>query len=765
MKISSKLVLGFGTCIALVWACVAVSLHVQGRVHARVEALEGDIVPGALAMSGMETSASIIAHAAMDYIYYGKQQDRKEMLAGVERLRSSGQVHLAHEAHVGQEEKKAARMLVARIEGLASAAGELARLKDQGTSIDELAAKEEGDLHATLEELTGQLAAHKAVHMREMDEAVREINRAHAWSIWALVGVAVLLSLLGCSISVSLTRSIAGPLVALRAGCDAVAKGDLEHRVGMRSADEFGRLSQGFDRMTSSLKEVTVSRDALEREVAERKRAEAALEHSVQEWQGTFDAVQDMVMIIDEDYRIVQANAATREAFSVEEVIGRHCYELFHGLSERPASCPSCKVFSCAKAAHLELHEEHLGNRWFDVRAYPANAKDGTVKTIVHVVRDITERKRAEERSRKLAKVVEQSTEGMAVADLEGRLTFVNRAWIAMHGYESGDDLVGRNLSIFHSRKQLERDVVPFNRKVMENGSNGGEVGHVRKDGTAFPTLMATSLLRDGTGRPMSLAGIAKDISEEKKAQDRLKRTLKDLERSNRDLEQFAYVASHDLQEPLRMVSSYTQLLARRYKDALDKDANEFIGYAVDGAKRMRELLEGLLALSRVGRRGKPFARTECRDVLASVLKNLEILIGENDATITCNELPTIMADEGQMAQLFQNLIANAIRYRGEAAPEVRVSAERRNGNWEFSVRDNGIGIAPEHYERIFEMFQRLHGLGEYPGTGMGLAVCKRIVERHGGNMWVESEPGKGSTFRFTIPAASGDSGSTRPTG
>jgi len=271
-------------------------------------------------------------------------------------------------------------------------------------------------------------------------------------------------------------------------------------------------------------------------------------------------------------------------------------------------------------------------------------------------------------------------------------------------------------------------------------------------------------IVKGEDGGPLYLLGVMQDITERKQAQKKLERAMKDIKRSNRDLEQFAYVAAHDLQEPLRMVSSYTQLLAKRYEDALDKDANDFIHYTVDGCNRMRGLLESLLTLSRVGRRGKPFARTECRDVLASALKNLEVVIGENDATITYDELPAIMADEGQIVQLFQNLIANAIRYRGEAAPEVQVSAERRNGGWEFSVRDNGIGIDPEHYERIFEMFQRLHGRGAYPGTGMGLAVCKQIVERHGGNIGVESEPGKGSTFRFAIPAASDNSGSTRPT-
>jgi signal transduction histidine kinase len=232
----------------------------------------------------------------------------------------------------------------------------------------------------------------------------------------------------------------------------------------------------------------------------------------------------------------------------------------------------------------------------------------------------------------------------------------------------------------------------------------------------------------------------------------RLQEVARELSRSNTELEQFAYIASHDLQEPLRMVRSYLQLLERKYRDRLDETADKYIDYAVDGASRMARMINDLLAYSRVVTRGKPIGPIDCEQAWAEALANLEKMIEESGAEVTHDPLPPVTADFGQMVQLFQNLIGNALKYRSDRPPKIHGSARQQEGQWLFSICDNGIGIEPQYAERVFVIFQRLHGRGAYSGTGIGLAVCKRIVERHGGSIWVESEYGNGSTFLFTIP-------------
>jgi signal transduction histidine kinase len=239
---------------------------------------------------------------------------------------------------------------------------------------------------------------------------------------------------------------------------------------------------------------------------------------------------------------------------------------------------------------------------------------------------------------------------------------------------------------------------------------------------------------------------------ERMRAEEAIKRYTKELERSNKELQQFAYVASHDLQEPLRMVSSFLQLLERRYGERLDKDGKDFIFYAVDGAKRMQALINDLLEYSRVGTRGKAFAEINLNKVVNQAKNNLRIAIKENNANIICGQLPNIHGDDTQLTQVFQNLLGNAIKFHGENCPEISISSERKNGVYVITVKDNGIGIDPQYSERIFLIFQRLHNREDYPGTGIGLAICKRIVERHGGSIWVDSKIGEGSAFHFSVP-------------
>ena len=260
------------------------------------------------------------------------------------------------------------------------------------------------------------------------------------------------------------------------------------------------------------------------------------------------------------------------------------------------------------------------------------------------------------------------------------------------------------------------------------------------------------ALLRRTAELARSNTKLERELAGRGRAEEKLKLALADLGRSNKDLEQFAYVASHDLQEPLRMVSSYTQLLARRYRGQLDAAASEFIAYAVDGANRMQKLIDDLLAYSRVGTRATAFQPADCTAVLDRVLANLKAAIETSGTVVTHGPLPAVVHDNLLLVQLFQNLIGNAIKFRVEKPPRIHVSAEQKGEEWVFAVRDNGIGIDPQHAERIFTIFQRLHTAEEYPGTGIGLAICKKIVERRGGRIWVESQPGIGSTFYFTIP-------------
>ncbi len=259
----------------------------------------------------------------------------------------------------------------------------------------------------------------------------------------------------------------------------------------------------------------------------------------------------------------------------------------------------------------------------------------------------------------------------------------------------------------------------------------------------------ADYVLKDNLPR---LPESARRALREKKLREEHRQAQEELARSNRDLEQFAYVASHDLQEPLRMVATYTQLLAERYKGKLDENADKYIQYAVDGALRMQQLVQDLLAFSRIGRTDKEFQILDCNEVLGTALKNLQTSIQESRAQIERGGLPSVTGNRSQLTQVFQNLIGNGIKFHGGRPPDIRVSAELSGKEWLFSVCDNGIGIEREHLDSIFVIFKRLHTRAEYPGNGIGLAICKKIIEQHGGRIWAESEPGQGTTFKFTLP-------------
>ena len=323
-----------------------------------------------------------------------------------------------------------------------------------------------------------------------------------------------------------------------------------------------------------------------------------------------------------------------------------------------------------------------------------------------------------------------------------------------MTGYSSGE-LLGQSAKMLYLTEE-EFELVGQEKysQISKQGTGTVETRWRRKDGEVIDVLLSWAPI-DPEDLSVGVTFTALDITERKRAEVDLAQKTQELARSNAELEQFAYVASHDLQEPLRMVSSYVQLLARRYKEKLDSDADDFITFAVDGATRMQALIKDLLAYSRVGTKGNRFEPTHCEAVLDLTLHNLQFTIEENSARVTHDPLPTVLADQSQLAQLFQNLIANAIKFRGDDPPHVHIAAERHENEWLFSIRDNGTGIDEEYSDRIFEIFQRLHARNDYPGTGIGLAICKKIVECHGGRIWVVSDPGEGSTFYFTLPLGS----------
>jgi PAS domain S-box-containing protein len=336
-----------------------------------------------------------------------------------------------------------------------------------------------------------------------------------------------------------------------------------------------------------------------------------------------------------------------------------------------------------------------------------------------------------------------------------GHFQLVNRQLAYILGYEE-DELMGKPSLSFVLAE--DRDAVRENAvRMLKGGCSLGYEFRIINKQAKIKWVMET-VVPIYYRRKRATLGSLIDVTERKQMEERLKQITDEMQRSNTELEQFAYVISHDLQEPLRMVSSYTQLLAKRYSNKLDADADEFISYAVNGAKRMQTLLHDLLEYSRVGTRGKPFSPVNCEHVVEQAMANLKIAIKECSASVSYDTLPTVIGDEGQLVRLFQNLIGNALKFRQDEAPQVHITAQRRNNIVTLSIKDNGIGIDPQHSQTIFEIFRRLHTREEYPGTGMGLAICKKIVERHGGHISVQSQPGQGSTFYFSVDTAGGES-------
>jgi PAS domain S-box-containing protein len=573
---------------------------------------------------------------------------------------------------------------------------------------------------------------------------ITKIDQAEAYAaanelgtLMAVNGGVILLA--GSFVAFGLAHSIARPLKQVADAARAFGQGELDRRTTLTANDEIGLLAAEFNKMA----------DALAAETSQLRRQSEHL----------FQLSTDLVCVTGTDgyFRMLNPSWTRVLGYSETELRSRPFLEFVHpedlastlavtaGLAQGQGITSFENRYRCQDGAYRWLH--------WNAASAPA---EGLIYAIAH---DITERHAAEQQIRAINERFQLATRaaGMGIWDWDiqqDRLDWDERVF-TLFGVDEPADMDAHNIWLQRTHPEDRAHIDAAIGQTLRDGAEfDDEFRVIWPDGGTRYIKIYAMVLRDDAGAPRRMIGANFDITARREAENDLAQRSQDLARSNAELERFAYVASHDLQEPLRMVTSYMQLIARRYRGQLDADADEFIGFAVDGANRMKALINDLLAYSRVGTRGKPFAPTDCEEALAYALANLQIAIKESAATVTHDPLPTVLADEQQLVQLLQNLIGNGLKFHSAAPPQIHISASAAEQMWTFAVRDNGIGVEPEYFERIFIVFQRLHGKDEYPGTGIGLAVCKKIVERHNGRIWVESTPGAGSTFYFTLPVA-----------
>ena len=464
-----------------------------------------------------------------------------------------------------------------------------------------------------------------------------------------------------------------------------------------------------------------------------------------------FELTADLVCVVDADCRLVMASPSWQSALGLplSEIVFRPLVDFLHP-DDREETLAEFGSELAGRGEARTFRNRYRSadgtSRWLEWNSMPDHASG----RIYAVARDVTERMQSEAALARLAAIVESSADGIVAVDPAGHISDWNAGAEALFGYTAAE-AIGQGLTLTAPEDEHAEHL----QRWAEAAAGRPQVYETflrRKDGSRFRALLTLFPIRSRRGERLGVSTIVHDVTDSYEARRRLERSTEELARSNSDLEQFAYVASHDLQEPLRMVTGFMGLLQMEYGTTLGDEADTYIGFAVDGARRMQGLIDDLLTYSRVGSQAGSLVAVALADVATSVRLNLRTLIEETGASIGQGDLPTVTADPHQMGQLYQNLIGNAIKFHGDRPPRIELGAERKQEEWHLYVRDHGIGIPAEHRDNIFVIFRRLHSREEYPGSGIGLAVCKRIVERHRGRIWVETTAGGGCTFWFTLP-------------
>ncbi len=620
----------------------------------------------------------------------------------------------------------------------------IAELGPLFSSLEETAQDDDGPFSQRRRSLLLERLAAQSQELAELRYAwatkigIAQTQQQQALGAIVLGGPIVLL-LVCCALAWVIRRDLLRPLERLQAAATALKLGEPTPRLNCTSRNEVGDAARAFDAMADALLSANAR---LEHEAGEHRIVQ-------QQLAVVLDNVPALIAHIGMDHRYEVVNRAYLEwdhrvggdivGHSVEDVHGPANYAVLKPYLER-ALAGEKVVFEAMLTRGIQSHVMR-------VSYVPEIEADGRVSGVFSMKTDITELRRSEDR---LRMVMDASPVGIFTRSPDGVMTYANPAWRRITGRSEEQALKTTVGQLVHPEDQ-GRVRALWKIAMMKREPVVSEHRYVRPDGSVIWVRGHISMLRRD-GIIECGIGVIEDVTDRRLVDQALAEKTAALARSNEDLERFAYVASHDLQEPLRMVNMFGQLMVQRKAAQLDAEAQEFLGFMVDGGQRAHELVRDLLSLARLDSQAKPPEPVMLESVLGDTLDQLSDSLKKSGAVVTHDVLPTVMGDRSQLGQLLTNLVGNAVKFCGEAAPVVHVSAQRDRGFWRISVRDNGIGIEPRHFDRIFVIFQRLHLRSQHPGTGIGLSICKRVVERHGGRITVESTPGEGSTFSFTLP-------------